>query len=144
MAMDWRLIRCGLAVTSTISSAPCAAGSTQDGLTSTSLSGTATCSPMATAVATATGQRSSPWVARRHAGSGPCRAVMLAASCSHSPGRADSTERRWSTRWCSSLIRSCSDRISSITSDAGAFAAGAGRGWSLLMPGTGPAYERHA
>ncbi len=70
MALDWRLIRRGLAVTSTISSAPCAAGRIHDGLTSTSRSGTATWSAMATAVVTATGQRSSPSVVRRHAGNG--------------------------------------------------------------------------
>ena len=55
-------------MTSTISSAPCATGRIHDGLTRTSLSGTATCSPMASAVVMVTGQRSSPWVLRRHAG----------------------------------------------------------------------------
>ncbi len=78
MALDWRLIRCGLAVTSTISSAPCTAGRIHVGRTRTSLSGTATWSAAATATVTATGQRSSPSVLRRHAGN--------AERCVHLPG----------------------------------------------------------
>jgi hypothetical protein len=67
-ALDSRSIRRGLAITNAMSSTPCTAGSTQYGCTSTSRSGTANCSAMATPVVSVTGHRCSPWVRRCHAG----------------------------------------------------------------------------
>jgi hypothetical protein len=85
-ALDSLLMRRGLAAKSTTSSTPSAAGSTQDGRTSTSRSGTAICSPMATAVVTVTGHRNSPCVRRCHAGTARAACTAVSAwACSHSP-----------------------------------------------------------
>ena len=65
--MDSRLNRTGLAMISAISIASSRPGSSHRD-TSTRLSGRASCSPIATITATATGQRLSPRVTRNQAG----------------------------------------------------------------------------
>jgi len=65
---DWRSIRCGLASNSARSRTAWSAGRIPTGRSTASRPGTATCSPIATAVQAATCQRRSPLVRRCQAG----------------------------------------------------------------------------